>query len=247
MVWHGDDGQWIKGRYQKRNSKVLVYNIPENLMPVQAPLLNPEVKAAVNENAVKRDNILSEKQKQLACILSCMAEAMSYFLTIEGREKSLSYASRLLCHIHYTNSTTRQIFQLTCLNKEVKDNIKVLKLDQLLFGTDLSETLKSMKAITKTGAEMRPAVNKVKVPPKAQQPEQSSSRSLNWSFPPPPPPPATRRECARLSSTAGGRKQQLPTRRANNRRAYKSSNRNIRRYLLNRRVDHGFSIITGVN
>lgn len=61
------------------------YDIPENLKLALPPLLNPEIKAAVNESFIKRDDILADKQKYLACVISCLASLMSNML----HEKSL--------------------------------------------------------------------------------------------------------------------------------------------------------------
>ncbi|XP_063364638.1 uncharacterized protein LOC134653242 [Cydia amplana] len=198
------------------------HDIPENLTLLQSPILNPEIKAAVNENALKRDVILSEKQKSMACVLTCIADLMSSNLenhsdAAENKEslKLLSDAGRLLCHVHYEETSARRNFLQACLSKDVKDNIKDLKRDRFLFGTDLSEKLKSMKAITKTGAEMRPASTKPKPPPKSRPAEAGPSRALNWRGPPP---PAPRRAYARTSSTAGGRRQPAATPRGSARR-----------------------------
>ncbi|XP_047995488.1 uncharacterized protein LOC125233493 [Leguminivora glycinivorella] len=191
------------------------HDIPENLTLLQSPILNPEIKAAVNENALKRDVILSEKQRSMACVLTCIADLMSSNLenssdTAEnkGSLKLLSDTGRLLCHVHYEESLARRNFLQACLSKDVKENIKDLKRDKFLFGTDLSEKLKSMKAITKTGAEMRPASTKPKPQPRSRPAEAGPSRALNWRGPPP---PAPRRAYARTSSTAGGRRQPAAT------------------------------------
>ncbi|XP_063535369.1 uncharacterized protein LOC134745307 [Cydia strobilella] len=191
------------------------HDIPENLTLLQSPILNPEIKAAVNENSHKRDGILSEKQRSMACVITCIADLMSSNLencsdAAENKEslKLLSDAGRLLCHVHYEETSARRTFLQACLSKDVKENIKDLKRDRFLFGSDLSEKLKSMKAITKTGAEMRPASTKPKPPPKGRPAEAGPSRALNWRGPPP---PASRRGYARTSSTAGGRRQPAAT------------------------------------
>ncbi|XP_061718379.1 uncharacterized protein LOC133525955 [Cydia pomonella] len=199
---------------------ITCHDIPENLTLLQSPILNPEIKAAVNENALKRDVILSDKQRSMACVITCIADLMSSNLESDAADnkeslKLLSDAGRLLCHVHYEETSARRNFLQACLSKDVKENIKDLKRDRFLFGTDLSEKLKSMKAITKTGAEMRPASTKPKPPPKSRQAEAGPSRALNWRGPPP---PAPRRAYARTSSTAGGRRQPAATPRSSARR-----------------------------
>lgn len=208
-------------------------DVPENLKLALPPLLNPEIKAAVNENVVRRDAILQEKQKHLACAITCLSELMT--LTINSAETSdfnrqslqlLSNTGRLLCHMHYSETCSRKNFLLSCLNKEVKDNIKDLKRDQLLFGTDLSEKLKAMKAISKTGVDLRPSSAKTKSQPRGKQAEPSTSKTLNWRGPPPPTP---RGGFPRPSSTAGGRKQQAARPREAARRDQRPRGRTTRR------------------
>ncbi|RVE43203.1 hypothetical protein evm_012152 [Chilo suppressalis] len=166
--------------------------IPENMKFAQPPDLNPEIRAAINENIFKRDVILKEKQKLLAGTISGIAYLVSKTITSQDEKqsddflKSLCDIGRLLCYMHYSETVTRQNFMLASLNKEVKDNLKDVKRDQLLFGSDLQEKLKLIKAISKTGAEMRPMVSKGKKYIKNRQAEPSTSRSLNWRGPPPP-------------------------------------------------------------
>lgn len=190
------------------------YDAPENLKLALPPILNPEIKAAVNESFIKRDGILFDKQKYLGCVISCLANLMSNMLHEKAVTntnqatttlKQLSDAGRLLCHLHNSETNTRKQFLMSGLSKNVKDNIKDQKRDQWLFGAELTEKLRSMKAISKTGAEMKATTPMVKpkAPPRNRQPEASTSRALNWRGPPPPQP---RHAPTRLSSTPGGRR-----------------------------------------
>ncbi|KAL0883636.1 hypothetical protein ABMA27_015764 [Loxostege sticticalis] len=206
------------------------HELPENLRQIKAPKLNPEIKAAVNENVIKRDLIIAEKQNLLSCTITNIANILSSVLSENrGLEvtsdiiKSLSETGKLLCHLQYSETMTRKKFLLACLNKEVRDNIKDVKHDHMLFGEDLQEKLKSMKAISKAGAELRSVISKPKTVPKSKQ-HGETSRSLNWRGPPPPPPPP-RRGAARQSSTAGGRKQQQPARRPANKQTTRLDNK----------------------
>ncbi|XP_049869416.1 uncharacterized protein LOC126369164 [Pectinophora gossypiella] len=202
------------------------YEIPENLKLAQAPVLNPEIKAACNENVLKRDNILMGKQKLLGKIITSVANTMSTLLSGNITEdatkndmlKALSDTGRLLCHIHFSETQTRRNFILTSLSKDVKDNIKDLKRDNLLFGKDLQENLRSMKAITRTGAELRHTVVKPKPQPKNKAGEASTSRALNWRGPPTSAAPSQpRRAPAKANSASGGRRP--PPRQTYDRRA----------------------------
>lgn len=212
------------------------YTVPYNLKLAQAPTLNPEIRAAVNEGALKRDNILADKQKVLSSIITCIANTVTAVLQTGCSDeetkcqtlKSLSDAGRLLCHTHYSETQTRRNFLLSCLNKEIKDNVKDLKRDHLLFGNDLQDHLKSMKAIIRAGTELKPSAAKPKLPHKhLHQPKEHTSRALNWRGPPPPQ-SQPRRLPPRQTATAGGRKQP-PIRRATDRRAPRQYNQTPRR------------------
>lgn len=226
----------VNGLKDETKKEILnIYSVPYNLKLIQAPKLNPEIRAAVNEGALRRDNILADKQMVLSSIITCVANTITAILQnnpcheeIKCRTlKLLSDAGRLLCHTHYSETQTRKHFLLSCLNKEVKDNVKDLKRDHLLFGNDLQDHLRSMKAIIKAGTELKPAAPKPKLPPKNIQPKEHSSRALNWRGPPPPQ-SQPRRMPPRQNPTAGGRKQQ-PTRRATDRRAPRQYNQPPRR------------------
>ncbi|XP_047025956.1 uncharacterized protein LOC124634425 [Helicoverpa zea] len=221
---------------QTKNEILKAYNVPDNLRVAQAPTLNPEIRAAVNESALKRDDILIDKQKILSVVITSLANTITSVLTTTSIDetfkcqmlKCLSDAGRLLCHAHYDETQTRRNFLLSCLNKEIKDSVKDLKRDHMLFGTDLQDNLKSMKAIIKTGSELKSSAAKPKLPPKNLQPKGSTPRALNWRGPPPPQ-SQPRRAPARPNPTAGGRKQQPSTRRATDRRAPRQQSRPSRR------------------
>lgn len=220
----------VNGIKDETKKEILkTYSVPCNLKSAQAQTLNPEIRTAVNEGALKRDNILTDKQKVLSSIITCVANTMTAILQTGSREeeikcqtlKSLSDAGRLLCHTHYSETQPRRIFLLSCLNKQIKDNVKDLKRDHSLFGNDFQDNLRSMKAIIRTGTELKPTAAKTKLPPKNIQPKETTSRALNWRGPPPPQ-SQPRRIPPRQTATAGGRKQ--PMRRAMDRRVPRQHN-----------------------
>lgn len=191
----------------------LQYKVPANLLMALPPTLNPEVKAAINDNITKRDKILEDKQAILGKVIAILAHLTSTTLSLiqadpqggqnQDQIKLLSNAGRLLCHIHAAESKTRKQFIIACLNKDIKETIKDLKRDKSLFGAELVEKLKSLKAISRTGAEMK--INKPITPATPA----STGRALNWRGPPPPPPPpqpAYRRTVRQPPTTTGGRR-----------------------------------------
>ncbi|XP_049886981.1 uncharacterized protein LOC126381552 [Pectinophora gossypiella] len=144
------------------------YLPPENCTSMRAPKLNLEIKAALTEINSKKDAYSQSKQNQLGSCLAALGKALNIALASDTSQdliKLLSDAGRLLCDYHHKESQSRRYAIINTLNQQTKDTIKNTKIDEFLFGTDLAEHIKSSKAITKSGMELRP--------------------------PPPPPPPPT--------------------------------------------------------
>ncbi|KAI5646125.1 hypothetical protein NE865_01587 [Phthorimaea operculella] len=159
------------------------YLPPGNCTLIDAPELNPEVKAAISESTYKRDKAIKIKQKQLASATSCVAEALTILLSSESRNmtliKLLMDATKLLCDGQNQDSVTRRNFVLYNLKKELKDQLQATKIDKFLFSQDLADTLKTAKAISKSGADM-------KVTPVQQNTKKVSkpaTKTLNWRAP----------------------------------------------------------------
>lgn len=135
------------------------YSIPANCTLIDAPQINPEVKAAISETTAKRLGAMEQKQKQLASAISCLGEAITLLISQNNADaqllRLLMDAGRIICDTQYSDSLTRRFFILASLKKEMKDQLLLTKIDSFLFGKDLSETLKSAKAINKSGAELK--------------------------------------------------------------------------------------------
>lgn len=174
-------------RLSKETRKELLdkYMLPENCKLIDAPALNPEIKAATTEIIVKRDKAIEQRQKQIASATSCVAEALTLLFSSEPKNTTLIQllmdASKLLCDSQNSDSTMRRGFILNNLKKELRSELQQTKIDKLLFSEGLADTIKTAKAIVKTGAEMKSTptqkfINKNtnKQPPK----------NLNWWAPP---------------------------------------------------------------
>lgn len=162
------------------------YLPPGNCTLIDAPDLNPEVKAAVSEAIYKRDKGIKTRQKQVSSAIACVAEAITILLSAEKKDmtliKILMDASKLLCDCQNQDSTTRRNFVLYNLKKELKDQLQATNIDKYLFSKDLADTLKAANAISKSGADMKPVST-------TQQPKKSSSNTqpqkiFNWRAPP---------------------------------------------------------------
>lgn len=164
------------------------YLIPANCTLIDAPLLNPEIKAAVSETVHKRDKGIEHKQKQIASAITCIAEALTLLISHEQNAspteliKLLMDAQKILCDCQNSDSLVRRNFILFNMKKEIKDQLQATKIDKFLFGAELAETLKAAKAITKTGDDMKPMPPKQPakkvINPKVQK------NHLNWRAPP---------------------------------------------------------------
>ncbi|KAG6458995.1 hypothetical protein O3G_MSEX011152 [Manduca sexta] len=91
-------------------------------------------------------------------------------------------AIRILCDLQHSDSNTRRNFILFALKKEMKEHLTKTIIDGFLFGEQLCETLKSAKAVTKSGAELKPDSENRNVQGRPCKP--GPSRPLNRKAPP---------------------------------------------------------------
>lgn len=193
---------------EKRVELLKLYLPPENCGNLKAPKLNLEIKAALSEINAKKDQFNQNKQEQLGSCLAALGKVLNILLSSEQYNpqdliKPIGDAGRLLCDYHYKESQSRRYGIINTLNKEIRDTIKNSKIDEFLFGADLAEQLKSAKAITRSGSELksRPPF----VPPAVRQPTRGAlnsrgARGAASTTRQPlrrPPPPASSRPAAR--------------------------------------------------
>ncbi|KAI5641369.1 hypothetical protein NE865_06407 [Phthorimaea operculella] len=137
------------------------YLIPSNCKLINAPVLNAEIKAAVSDQVAKRDKAIEIKQSQVASAIAALSQALTHVLSSSDKDseliKILMDTSRLLCDCQHSDSITRRNFILSTLKKDMKDQLQNSKVDNYLFGENFAETIKTAKAITKSGAELKAA------------------------------------------------------------------------------------------
>lgn len=136
------------------------YLPPENCPNMRAPKLNLEIKAALTEINIKKDLYSQSKQNELAASLAAIGQVLNWALSQNSSVpqdiiKHLSDAGRLICNNHHRESQSRRYAAMSTLNKNVRDTIKNTNIDEHLFGSDLSDHIKSSKAINRTGSEMK--------------------------------------------------------------------------------------------
>nr|CAH7737444.1 unnamed protein product [Callosobruchus chinensis] len=117
------------------------YLPPEDMKAIVPPKINPEVKVAIQANAIQRDNRLSKIQEQLAAVISALVQFTSD-LAKKGGEENLGYiatsndALRLLCDVFHHESVSRRELLLLNVNRDLKETLKNTAISELLFGTE---------------------------------------------------------------------------------------------------------------
>ncbi|XP_047035394.1 uncharacterized protein LOC124641341 [Helicoverpa zea] len=166
------------------------YLLPNNCRLINAPGLNAEIKAAVSDVNIKRDRNIEFRQKQTATAIACLSQAINKLISKNNADpeltKMLMDSERILCDLQYNDSVIRRNFILSSLNKDMKDQLLNTKPDNLLFGQNLSETIKTAKAITRSGADLKTPVQKPQASNKKPPASTSTPRNLNWKGPFPP-------------------------------------------------------------
>lgn len=217
------------------------YLPPENCSSMRAPKLNLEIKAALTDINNKKDSYSQSKQNQLGSCLAALGKALNIALASGISQeiiKLLSDTGRLLCDYHHKESLSRRYAIINTLNKQTKDTIKNTKIDDYLFGADLADHIKSSKAISKSGMELRPP------PPPQPAPPANRSRTNTRQTPIIQPPPARRgalnaRGAGRAAAAAAEPRANPAPRRqpasAATTRDYSSRTATATRYQSNRR------------
>ncbi|XP_049882290.1 uncharacterized protein LOC126378144 [Pectinophora gossypiella] len=193
------------------------YLVPENCPLLQAPKLNVEIAAAINEAVRNRDKKLETTQQQLGIGMSAINRAVTLLLTGDDKVaaiKHLSDGCRVLCDLHYMETQTRIKLITPGLAKPFLNVIQDSERDETLFGNKLPEKIKASKAIEKQGLQIKkPATNNntksatPNTPTTSRAPVYHYQYQGNWTGPP------------RYQSNRGGRGGQKrgavgPTRRA---------------------------------
>ncbi|KAL0881190.1 hypothetical protein ABMA27_002301 [Loxostege sticticalis] len=178
-----------KGLQQEAKEKLLAeYAVPENCKLLKAPTLNVEIYAAVSDLVRNRDKKLQTNQDQLGLGITAISKAMTLLLNSDDKIQSvkiLTDACRILADQHYTQTQIRTKLITPGLEKSFLSVIKDEDRDQTLFGSKLSEKIKTSRAIEKQGLQIK----------KTQAPKPSTSAPAtpsparnryqgNWSAPP---------------------------------------------------------------
>nr|CAI5837226.1 unnamed protein product [Callosobruchus analis] len=131
-------------------------------MLMVAPKLNPEAKAASSESNIKRDEKLMATQSQIAAVLAALGKALTQLLEVQNKEDGnlllielISDAVRLLADLHCQKTETRRALLNLNFNKEVAVVLKETPADTWLFGENLSDRIKSAKAMERSSQDLK--------------------------------------------------------------------------------------------
>lgn len=185
-----------KGMDKEVKDKLLKQHpVPENCPLLQAPKLNPEILAAVSDQARSRDKRVESVQQQLGAGITALNKGLELLLETDKDRllavKHLSDSCRLLCDLHFTETEARKKFVTPGLDKSFLNIIQDVERDDMLFGNKLSDKIKASKAIEKQSLQIKKPITNVK-PTNSTAPQPSTSYNRiqgNWRSSPRYPPP----------------------------------------------------------
>lgn len=151
--------------------------------PIETPKLNPEVEASVSDTMKRRDKYLAIDQDLCGAGLSSLGKAINAILNdskveIDRREllKALIDSGRLLCDLFRQLTKARKALIYPALEKKARTLLENSETDEFLFGSGLSDRVKTAKSVEKVGLTLKPQVTTKKTPYRPQF-------GLNWRSP----------------------------------------------------------------
>ena len=156
---------WVKNGLLEENLAFLLsqYDIPEFL---QVPILNPELKSYLHENAKIRDKHLADAQNLTAMSITSLGSSFVILMDEETNiEKEIKRAMlemltesiQLQTQLFFEQTETRKAFIKPAVkNKKIKEMMGEQETDKYLFGKDLD---KKIRAIDKTDKKIQKISN----------------------------------------------------------------------------------------
>lgn len=178
---------WITTGLKKEERNSLLDKYPRTgTCPIEAPALNPELQAPLNDTSIKRDKHFIDSQKIVGSAMSALGSAIT--LVLNEKEEMIDKmkllelmcdAGKLLSDLHHKESVARRVYILPGLDKSVRTVMEKIETDSFLFGKDLAEKLRLAKSVEKVGLGLKPTEA-----PKAPKTPLRVQNSLNWKGPP---------------------------------------------------------------
>lgn len=181
-----------KGMPKENKDKLLKeYLIPDNCKLLQAPTLNAEISAAVPDMVRNRDKALVTSQQQLGLGITALNRGIDILLKSDNKAQAIKHLSngcRLLCDSHSIATKNRIKLITPSLDKTFFKLINESDRDETLFGSSLSDKIKTAKAIEKQGQQIKKPPAKTPKPGTVQSNVRPAPFQGNWSAPPRYPP-----------------------------------------------------------
>ncbi|XP_074103428.1 uncharacterized protein LOC141530302 [Cotesia typhae] len=167
-------------RWKKYLSEGLKKEVKDSLMEkyprkdklsFEPPILNDEVAVNLKESALKRDKYFGATQKLAGSALAALAPAIESLAPLRDAEsmkrlKQIWDAAKLLIEIRRSQTVARKACILPTLSKQWATALGKRVTDNYLFGENLVDKVKEIKAIGKVDEEMKSApVKKIFVSP----------------------------------------------------------------------------------
>lgn len=180
--------QWIKnlsdGLNKEMKSDLLGKYPRKGNCPILPPRLNPEIETIVNETIKRRDKYLAADQETCGASLSSLGEALNMIFNSDADGivkndllKLLLDSGKLLCDLFHQLTRARKAFIYSGLDKKAKLFLKEADTGEFLFGSELSQRIKTANTVEKMGLTLKSQTTGKKLPFKAVN-------NLNWKRPP---------------------------------------------------------------
>ncbi|CAK1583168.1 unnamed protein product [Parnassius mnemosyne] len=176
----------MEGLGKEPRDKILnKFLTPSNFKAVIAPQMNPEIKASLSEILIKRDKRLVNRQNMTGKIMTGIGLVLTNIIkgNINTRDivEQLSDTAKIAAEIFYEDSAARRYFALSGATIVLKEALKNAKTDELLFGKDCPENIKTAQTVQRTGAQIKAVEKKKTVPKKGNWKSPLQVQHLNRS------------------------------------------------------------------
>ncbi|XP_071637821.1 uncharacterized protein [Temnothorax longispinosus] len=145
---------------EERKSLLKKLPPPENCTAIDPPKLNLEVKSALDNTIIKRDERIVEKQAKMTAAIAGIAKALNS--TLEGDPENklglvehLSDTARLLVDLQRDETMIRRSLIIKNVKSSYKDTLKDTLWDEELFGKGLAEKLKTTKVLQQSSKDLK--------------------------------------------------------------------------------------------
>ncbi|XP_076667933.1 uncharacterized protein LOC143368760 [Andrena cerasifolii] len=143
-------GTWEKvlqsGLKKERKTEFLEKYPRRGNCPIEPPKLNPEIEANKNETIKKR---------ALGSAVTKIFEGQKQSINSEELLRDLVESGKLMCELFIQLTTARKAFIYPGLDAKARKVLKASETGEFLFGSELSQRIKSAKSMEKLGLSLK--------------------------------------------------------------------------------------------